>query len=281
MYKRYLLGTPEHEATRLSGVASFCAFCAVVVWLLPYGIEAVAGHPPEVFFIPPIWRAEIMCASTSEPSDREYTYVMDGGDCIKKCKTPGCPVEGDITPKNPPEIAAANMRAARSGLDIADIYELVLMGLRYGTPVASIISLGVMRLGVVYRPAWAWLCVPCGVAAAAAAFEPVLVPAALAAWVVAYAVDMWSTSRFGERDVQRFEINPILRSLLWRFGMRPAFILHTILYAALLGGLSALMAMAGPLPWEQVTGMLAFALAGAHVWAAASNIREYGYGRLA
>lgn len=280
MYKRYVLGTPEHETARLSGVVAFFAFCAVVSWLLPYGIEAVAGHTPEVFFIPPIWRAEIMCASTSEPPDREYTYVMEDGDCVKKCNTPGCPVEGDVTPKNPPEITAANMRAARSGLNIADIYELVLMGLRYGTPVVSVISLLVMRLGAVSRPAWAWLCVPCGAAAAAAAFEAALLPAALAACATAYTVDMWSTSRFGERDVRRFEVNPILRSLLRRFGMRPAFVLHTVLYAALLGGLSFLMGMAGPLPWEQVAGMLAFALAGAHVWVAASNIREYGYNRL-
>ena len=281
MYKRHFLGTPEDETTKLGGVVTFFAFCAVVVWVMPLGIEAVSGHSVEMFMIPPIWRAEIMCATPDEPDDRDYTYILDGNTCIKKHDIPGHVDDGTTKPKNSDEAIAANVAKARAGLDLYDIFQIVMLALKTGTPLVALISLGILRMGAaVGRPSWGWLCVPCGAAAVAAAFEPALLPAGLAVWAAAYTIDMWSTSRFGKQQVARYEINPILRALVRRCSIRAAFILHTIIYAPLVVGLPWLMGMAGPLSWEEVAGVLVFVLGGAHMWAAASNIREYGYTRL-
>lgn len=272
MYRRYALGRSERETGGPAGVFVFFVVCTAVVWLVPLALESVAGHSAALFMVPPVWRGEIMC-SPPGVTDRDHTYVYGDGACTIQCNMPGCPREGQAVPVNSREDAEANLQAARSGLDIYGIYTLVFTVLKYGSVVAALAGLVVMRT----RPAWAWLCVPCCAMAAAAALEPALLALALPAWAISYCTDMWSTARFGESGVMRHETNPLLRYMVRRCGMR-AFAFHTVLYGALLGGASVLLGMAGPLPWNQTLGMLAFGLAGVHAWAAANNIRVFGEG---
>ena len=186
------------------------------------------------------------------------------------CKTPGCGQDGPA-PKNGEDAWRANVAEARQGLNLYDVFELFLLGLQYGTLLTTLISLAVMRVG---RPAWFWLCVPCVAAAAATALHPAWWAAAIPAWAAAYAVDMRSTARFGEENVRRFEVNPVLRRLM-KHGMRRALALHTALYAGMLACIPYATALAGPLQWHATTGMLMFGLAAAHLWAAACNTRDY------
>lgn len=271
MYKRYALGRSESETGGPAGVLAFFVLCAAVVWLVPPVLESVAGHSAELFMVPPVWRGEIMC-SPPGVTDRDHTYVYDGA-CMVRCDIPGCPQEGQTVPVNGRQDVEANLQAARSGLDMHGLYAVVFTLLRYGTVVAALAGLAVMGM----RPAWAWLCVPCCVMAAAAAHEQALLALALPAWAAAYCTDVWSTARFGESGIVRHEANPLLRYMVRRCGMR-AFVVHAILYGALLGGAAVLLGAAGPLPWGQTLGMLAFGLAGGHAWAAAGNMRVFREG---
>ena len=94
--------------------------------------------------------------------------------------------------------------------------------------------------------------------------EPALLWAALPVWAAAYCIDMWSTMRFGEAGVARRETNSVIRYVVRRCGMR-GFVLHTMLYCAVLGVSSTLLWVAGPVPWDAILGNLAFGLAGGHV----------------
>ena len=266
MYKRYVT---DAKSAGLGGTVNFFLFCVVVVWLLPFGVEAVSGHPVELYMMPPSWRAEILCTPPGAvDADRSYKYAYDGG-CARVCKIPGCGEDGPA-PTNGEEAWRANVAEARQGLNLYDVFELFLLGLRYGTLLVALAGLGVMGMG---RPAWFWLCIPCGVAAVAA-LHPVLWIAAVPAWAAAYATDMRSTARFGEENVRRHEVNPVLRRLM-KYGMRRAFAMHTALYVCLLACVPYATGLVGPLPWHATTGMLMFGLAAVHLWVAACNTREY------
>ena len=268
MYKRHALGEPD-RAGGPAGVFAFFVLCAAVVWLVPIGVEAIGGLPPEIFLMPPSWRGEIMCGMPGG-TDRDHTYLYRDGMCFIQCKTPGCPREGQTSPANDDAAIQANVRASRSGLDIYAVYVLVFTILKYGTAVAALAGLALL-LG---RPAWAWSCVPCFAAAGAAVLEPALLWAALPAWAAAYCTDVWSTMRFGEAGVARRETNPVIRYAVRRCGRR-GFALHAVLYCMVLAGASVLLWAAGPVPWDAVLGTLAFGLAGGHAWAAAGNARVF------
>ena len=143
----------------------------------------------------------------------------------------------------------------------------------HGSVLAALASLGMMRMSG--RPAGSWACVPCGAGAVAAVFEPALLPAGLASLAAAYGSDMWSTARFGERAVRAHEANPLMRGLFRRYAMRTALALHTAIYAALIACATYLLAHAGPLQWDALLAAAAFALAGAHAWAARNNTQVY------
>ena len=276
MYRRYALGRPGSETGGPAGVLAFFVLCAAVVWLVPPVLESVSGHSAELFMIPPAWRGEIMC-SPPDATERDHAYLYEDGACILQCRTPGCPREGQAVPVNDREDVGRNLAAARGSLDIHGLYAAVFAVLRYGTVVAALAGLAVMAVTAVTaaRPAWAWLCIPCCVMAAAATLEPALLAPALPVWAVAYCVDAWSTSRFGEAGVMRHEANPLLRFMVRRCGMR-AFAVHAVLYGVLVAGVSVLLGEAGPLAWDRTLGMLAFGLAGGHAWAAAGNVRAFG-----
>ena len=270
MYRRYALGRPESETGGPAGILAFFVLCAAVVWLVPPALESVSGHSAELFMIPPAWRGEIMCAPP-DMAERDHAYLYKDGTCVVQCDIPGCPREGQVTPVNGREDIERNLAAARSGLDVYGLYEVVFAVLRYGTVVAALAGLAMMAA----RPVWAWLCVPCCVMAGVAALEPALLALAIPVWIAVYCVDAWSTSRFGEAGVIRHETNPLLRYMVRRCGMR-ALAMHAALYCILVVGMSVLLGAVGPLAWDQTLGMLAFGLAGGHAWAAAGNVRAFG-----
>ena len=275
MYKRYIVGDGESRGD-LGGMVNFFIFCTLVVWLLPFGIEAVAGHPVELYMMPPSWRAEILCSPPGVvDTDRPYYYVHDGG-CTRVCHVPGCGHDG-LAPGNSEDAWRANLDEARQGLNLYDVFSLMLMGLRYGTLVVALASFGVMCAGRpvwMGRPMWFWLCIPCGVMAAVVVLHPAWWVAAVPVWAVAYGTDMYSTARFGGENVRRYEVNPVLRWLMG-YGMRRAFTLHTILYGCMIACVPYAASLAGPLPWHATTGMLMFGLAAAHLCVAACNTRDY------
>ena len=53
MYKRYVAGVDVPKSMGLGGTVNFFIFCTVVAWLLPFGVEAVSGHPVELYMMPP------------------------------------------------------------------------------------------------------------------------------------------------------------------------------------------------------------------------------------
>ena len=271
VYKRHVLGAPGSETPTLGGVVTFLIFCSMVVWAVPLAMEHISGMPLELFLVPPVWRGEIMCGAAAD-GEREYTYTYGDGACVKVCRVPGCGVEGDSGPANSREVWEANLREARSGLDLYGIFGLAITVIRYGVVVAALASLGMMR--VYGGPAW--VCMPCGAGAVAAALEPALLPAGLAALAAAYTADIWSTARFGGRALRFHEANPLLRVLFRRCTMRTALALHTAMYVTLLAGASYTLGQYGPLQWDALLSALAFGLAGMHAWAAAGNVRVYG-----
>lgn len=276
VYKRYWLGAPQAETPTLGGVVSFLVFCSVVVWTVPLAMESVSGMPLELFLMPPAWRGEIMCWTAGD-AEREYTYVYRDGECVKVCKMPGCAFEGESGPAHLREAWEANLREARSGIDLSGIFWLAVTVIKYGAVVAALASLGIMRVhGGRAWPAWGWACVPCAAGAVAAAIEPALLPAGLGALAAAYISDVWSTARFGGRALRTNEGNPLLRALFRRCTVRTALALHTATYMALAVCVSYVLGQAGPLQWDALLAALAFGLAGVHVWAAAGNVRVYG-----
>lgn len=273
MYKRYIISEKnESKIPNLAGIFNFFVFCTIVTWAVPFAIEMMSGHSVEMYMMPPTWRAEILCSPSGAGADHQYTYLYDG-ECSRLCKVPGCGGEGPST-KSPDW--EANLAKAREGIDLYDMFEVVLNVLRYGTLSAALISLGVMRVRGMFagRPAWVWACVPCVAMSAVAAMRPEMVWAALMVWAAAYAADMWSTSRFGVENVRLNEANPVLRRLM-RYGMRRGMALHTILYAGLVVCVPQVLGPVGMLEWDAMMGMLAFGLAAGHVWVAAANIAYY------
>ncbi len=278
VYKRYWLGAPQAETSTLGGVVSFLAFVSIVVWAVPLAMESVSGMPLELFLVPPAWRGEIMCGTAGD-AEREYAYAYRDGACVKVCNVPGCGFEGESGPAHPREVWEANLREARSGIDLSGIFWLAITVIKYGAVVAALASLGIMRVsGARAWPAWGWACVPCAAWAVAAALEPALLPAGLAALAAAYASDIWSTARFGGRALRDNEYNPLLRALFRRYAMRTALALHTAAYMALVACVSYALGQAGPLPWDALLAAMAFGLAGVHVWVAAGNVRVYAGG---
>lgn len=288
MYKRYWLGTPSNETNTVGSVFKFFVFCALVVNLLPAGIEAVSGLPLELFMVPPVWRAEMVCSSPDEDTDRDYKYTLDGSTCTKVCTDPGT-CSGDGTTKTlSGEQIETNMRAnaaeSRRDLGIHGIFDLVMLGFRYGTVLAAMASLGVLRLGRARRAYGPFVAIGASMACAPLVVlwaGPVTVlPVALGALAAAYAGDAWSTSRFGRKNISRREVNPLMRWLVGRYGVRLSLVLHPAIYGGLVAGASVLMGLGGPLSWDQAAGMLALALAGAHAVATVNNIRAYRHERV-
>lgn len=270
MYKRYALG---ENKTTLEGVVTFFVFCSAVVWLLPIGIESVAGHDIEVFMIPPIWRGDVMCSGPGGSDTYTYTYTNDT--CVQRCKIPGCPNDGAVSTRNDAGTISANLEAARTGLDIGDVYNIGITALRYGTVLAALMSLGVMGVRMYGISYLSYLyAIPFGVGAAAAIFEPALLPVSISAWCVSYGMDMWSTSRFGE-SVRIYETNPLLRILFRNTTIRNGMICHTILYVSLICVVSYVVGIAGPIPADVFLAATLFGLAAGHMWAAANNVAEY------
>lgn len=283
MYKRYWLGAPAQETHTVGGVFKFFVFCTLVIWLLPAGIEAVSDMPLDLFAVPPIWRAEIICADSSDPDDRDYKYILDGNTCTKECTKPGCTIVDPtktLTKEQIRDNYLANISESRRDLGVHNIFEITMLALRYGTLLTALGSLGVMMVGAVRLPAWWLLCVPCVVMAVVVGMMPELLPLAAGAWAAAYAADLWSTRRFDDQDIIRGEVNPFLRRLLRRYGVRYSFILHPIIYVGGVVGTPFLVEPFGPLAWYQVMGMMMFGLAGLHVLVAANNIREHRHSRL-
>ena len=275
MYKRYALGESERPGTGPAGVFIFFVFCAVVVWMVPVVLEAVSGHPVELFMVPPIWRAEIMCGSAGA-AHTGYTYVYENDKCYKQCKKPGCMDGGRMVdetvpyPVNDGDMVNANLAASRNGIDIHGIYVIVFTTIQYGTVVAALISLGVMNMrSIVYGVPYFAVCG----AILYGAVPPGLLWVSVPAWLGSYGADMWSTLRFGRHRIIIYEANPVLRCMVRRCGMR-AFPVHTVIYVGLVSAISTIIGMEGPLAWEGAACVM-FGLAGAHMWAAANNMEVH------
>lgn len=283
MYKRHALGEAESKTISPAGAFTFFAFCSVVLWAVPAGIEAVSGTTVEMYMMPPTWRAEILCAPaeghpnnwSSTNQGVRYTYVHDGdnagSECTRICVDAGCAGGGDPAAENGDDAIRTNLNKAREGLDLYDVFEVVFLILKWGAVVTAIGSLVVMRTG---GPDMRWACLPCGAMVAAAALNPQAFIAVIPVYAAAYASDMWSTARFGPDRLRLFETNPILRRLI-RHGPARAFSYHTMINVALVSALAAALAVWGPVSWEHSLGMLLAGLAGAHFWFAACNMREY------
>lgn len=281
MYKRHALGQAENQTISPAGAFTFFAFCSVVLWAVPAGIEAISGTTIEMYMMPPTWRAEIFCAlatgheddygfTTDNPGVR-YTYIHENGECTRTCVDAGCAGGGDTGSENGGDAIASNLAKAREGLDLYDVFEVVFLGLKWGAVITAIGSLVVMSVG---RPGLWWACPPCGAMVAVAALHPQAFIAVIPVYAAAYASDMWSTARFGPERLRLFETNPILRRLI-RYGPVRAFAYHTVINVALVSALAAALAVWGPVSWEHSLGMLLAGLAAAHFWFAACNAREY------
>ena len=293
-YKRWWLGTPSQETHTIGGVVKFFIFCALVVNLLPLGIEAVTDLPLEVSMVPPIWRAEIICSTpteppapgetpTTKPPPRDYKYTLEGNVCTKVCtKEPNCAVAGETKELSTDQIAynsKANMAESRQDLGIHGIFELVMLVLRYGTVLVALASFGIMKVGSNLR--WYMFAAPYGAVCAVLlalwvapiGLDDVLV-FAVGVWLAAYAADMWSTSRFTREDLGAREMNPVMRWLIVRFGVKHTFVVHPVVYGALLVGVSFLMEATSPLTWQQTFVLFALLLSCFHVGGAVNNMYQ-------
>lgn len=262
MYKRYIIG--DSKAQSVGSIVSFFVFCTLLVWFIPFGVEIISGQPVELYMMPPTWRASILCGSVGDTTNYRY----DNGICYTQCDTPVNCTEG-ISPVNSETEWKANLAAARQGINLYDVFEAILLALKYGTLLAALASIIIMRM---YRSMI--LCIPCCILGFVVIIYPVFIAAAIPVWCVAYCIDMYTTIRFGQRRISCCEANPILRYLM-KYGLRRAFILHSIIYAGLLASISYGTSIIGPLGIYQAAGMLLFGLAAAHLYAAESNTHEY------
>ncbi len=105
-------------------------------------------------------------------------------------------------------------------------------------------------------------------------------PVGIAAMIVAYMADAYSTARFGRRLVL-YEANVIMRYLFRRYSIRLALALHTIWYFAAIVGVSVLLGSTGQIQWHVMLGLFMFGLAACHIWCAAGNIQRYSLEELA
>ena len=125
-----------------------------------------------------------------------------------------------------------------------------------------------------------WCVIPCGIGVAVCAMYDVIWPVGVAAIIVAYAADVYSTARFGRR-LMRYEANVIMRYMFRRCTIRLALTLHTIWYFAAIVGVSIMLGSTGPIQWHVILGSFMFGLAACHIWCAAGNVKQYHLEELA
>lgn len=272
MYKRYVAGQGEKAGT-LGNIVVFFVFGMLVVWCVPLAVQAVSEMPMDIFMVPPIWRGDIMCPEPSEGTQYSYRDGM----CYVQCIVPGGANCNGIVPPLGEEQWRANLAKSRESLGLYDIYSVGLMGLKYGTVVGALASAAVMYVG---RPAWVWCMIPCGIGATVCAMYDGIWPVGIAAMIVAYAADVYSTARFGRR-LMLYETNVIMRYMFRRYTVRLALTLHTIWYFAAIVGVSVLLGSTGPIQWHVMLGSFMFGLAACHIWCAAGNVKQYRLEELA
>lgn len=272
MYKRYVICQGEKAGT-LGNIVVFFVFGTLVVWCVPLAVQAISDIPMDIFMVPPIWRGDIMCPEPSEG----IRYSYRDGMCYMQCVVPGgANCNGIVSPLGE-EQWRANLAKSRESLGLYDIYSVGLMGLKYGTVIGALASAAVMYVG---RPAWVWCVIPCGISAVVCAMYDGIWPVGIAAMVVAYMADAYSTARFGRRLVL-YEANVIMRYLFRRYSIRLALTLHTMWYFAAIVGVSILLGSTGPIQWHVMLGSLMFGLAACHIWCAAGNVQRYSLEELA
>ncbi len=144
MYQRYVIGK---EAGTINDIVTFFILCCLVVWLVPITVEQVSGNSMEIFMLPPIWRGEIMCAPDDGANERDYTFSYENGKCYKNFKpgkcNPDCIKEAHKLSEADIQV---NLTKAREGIGIHDIFQLMLMGVQYGSIIAALSSLLIMRV---------------------------------------------------------------------------------------------------------------------------------------